>query len=249
VSQEISALKSRVEDIETQVRDMLAKMGQTTGKSSRRRLRRNKFEPGETEAEELERLRNDLVSANRELETLKRDSQVLMRTKPASDQVEPEEEEEEEIEEIQRSPEALPARPGPSPTQRSLTFSGSYRINLPAAVSDGDLQAVQTGISGVQNIARKVIAEAQVGNHSISELSEVHGTRSGSGWSSWFGGYSLSIAKFVNNMHVDGSDQGRQGRSKTEPVARRRPPKLRIGHGSSTTGGSKTVKGTEGLLS
>jgi hypothetical protein len=248
ISREISALRARVGDIETQVREMIVKMGQTAGKPSRRRLRKNKVEPGETDAEELERLRSDLVNANRELELLKRDSQALTDNNRVSDQEEMDEEDD-EIEEIPRSNEDPLARPGPNPMQRSLTFSGSYRINLPSAVSDSDLKAVQTGLSGVQNIARKVIAEAQVGDQSISEASEVHGTRSGSGWSSWFGGYSLSIARFVNNMHVEGNDQGRAARSRTEPMARRRPPKLRIGNGSSSTAGPRNVKGAEGLLS
>jgi hypothetical protein len=170
VSREISALKARVEDIERQVREMLAaKQASTPGKSSRRRLHRAKDkDEGETEAQELERLRGDLVAANRELAALKaEDTAGQQQGKEEVDDnvatenvVENEDEEIEEIEEIPRE-EPLLGNQRPRASQRSVTLAGNYKFNLPAAVSDDDLAAVRTGLGGVQRIARKYMQDRE----------------------------------------------------------------------------------------
>jgi hypothetical protein len=168
VSREISGLKSRVEDIERQVREMLAaKQGGATpnGKSSRRRLRRSKEKDnGETEAQELERLRGDLVAANRELAALKDEDRQQEESGVAVEQSQGEDEE--EIEEIPREEPSLERNDRPAAGQRSVTFSGSYKFNLPAAVSDDELAAVKTGLHGIQSIARKFMEEAREGEPS-----------------------------------------------------------------------------------
>jgi hypothetical protein len=71
----------------------------------------------------------------------------------------------------------------------------------------------------------------------------------------------MSIARFVNNIHVDGDSKrdgtsrpsSRWSRTRTEPAPqRRKPPKLRIGNGqasSSKADGSRlNASGSESLL-
>ena len=63
-------------------------------------------------------------------------------------------------------------------------------------------------------------------------------TRSGSGWSSWFGGYTIGVARFVNNIEIEpplepttasGARQSlRPARANSAPGTRRKPPKLRV---------------------
>jgi hypothetical protein len=164
---EISALKTRVNDIEAAVQSLLeqrrlAAEGATTSdpaagqrKVPRRRQRRRKKEgEKESEIEELERLRAELTMAGEELAALRDDRPLL--PEPSRERSKNRDEEESDVEEIHRSDVA--ERPSAS---RAVTFSGSYRIPLPATVSERDLRAVKDGLSSVQNIARSFIEQSR----------------------------------------------------------------------------------------
>jgi len=82
-------------------------------------------------------------------------------------------EEDDDIEEIPRttfpsSTEPITNNGNGTVSRHSVTFSGSYRIPLPASISDRDVRAVQRGLSGVQSIAKKVLAEARATRSSSS---------------------------------------------------------------------------------
>lgn len=176
ISDEIMSLKTRVEDIERQVREIsTSRKGPT--KSSRRRLRRTKSTTeGDTEADELVNLQGDLVEATKELEALQAEPQAI--------KDEETQREDTDVEEILRHDDNMAFEqesPRLDKQRRSVALSGSYRFNLPQVMSDSDIQAVQTGIHGIQNIARKFVNEHSSQGTARESMTQ-QGSRSDEGW-------------------------------------------------------------------
>jgi hypothetical protein len=172
INVEVQALKSKVIQIEAQVQQILQRPAQAPPKPPRRRQRHQKPQEDtpeesvpqpEPEPEpqngELERLQAELETARAELANLRVRNDNAKRpsvTRSSS------QEDEDEVEEIPRlhGP-GVERVPRPRPLGRAVTLSGSYRIPLPATVSDEDLKAIQKGISSAQNLARGFLDERQ----------------------------------------------------------------------------------------
>ncbi|KAF2671003.1 hypothetical protein BT63DRAFT_423264 [Microthyrium microscopicum] len=227
---ELAELKQRVLDIEAQVRALAQ-----PGKSARRRTRTGtgtnkdettKDDSDEKESKEMELLRLELARARQEIASV-RERRAAAKKRPAP-RSRPSEDD--EVEEIPRD------APRVRPDTRPVAISGSYRIALPETVSEGDVLAVQKGLSSVQNIARKVMAESRADGSAARQRTEIHRSDAETqGWGSWLGGYTMSVARFVNGIHLEADsgmeneNQQRPGMkwSKTEPT-RRKPPKLEV---------------------
>jgi hypothetical protein len=274
VTREIRKLEVRVQGIETQVQE-IRRRGESTStsrtgsKGARRRARRNKSAgpanatSDETGAESGTAGEGDVdVSATaREKEASSGEDggrQLVVVRKPDADET------------ADDGVEDIPYQPAPKPQQqqqqqqqqlqRAITVSGSYHIPLPATVSDRDVRAVQRGLTGVQNIARRVLEDVDNTAPAAAPYDEVtrmvQATRSGSGWSAWLGAYSVSVARLVRGGDFRAAMEGPAVGARpsvrwagVEPGERRRRPprKLRVGRGEGEDGGLDG-KGAESLL-
>ncbi|KAF2402174.1 hypothetical protein EJ06DRAFT_547578 [Trichodelitschia bisporula] len=201
---ELVALKARVQGLEARVRELASrpapppdKPADKPSKGARRRLRRQRTEEGEGEKEgsdkenakdgdegetgELARVETELAVAKGELEGLS----------ARADAGRAEDVEEDEVEEIPRGRGAG--------KERAVVVSGRYRIPIPEGVDDTDLQAVQRGIRSAQRVARGYL-ESRRESAGVTARSDIK--RTGSSWSEWFGGYSVSLARVVSDFNV-----------------------------------------------
>jgi len=247
VSNEIEALKGRVESIEAQLRELLQR---APPKLPRRRQRQRKL--GELEVqdephEELQRLERELISARKELEHLRTRSVAMTgaRSDIASTGLE---EENEDVEEIPRI-----SGPLSSPTHRVIAMSGSYRLPIPFSASKAEVRSVQAGINSAQRLARQFLDSNPQYNSVSAERafgSTTTVTRTGSSQSEWYGGYSMSLSRRDTNSaesnlarssapitlqryHRQSLPSNSQG-AITSPPTRRAPPKLEIRSGKSS---------------
>jgi hypothetical protein len=249
VTVEVKALKSKVQEIEAQVQEILLRPAAPT-KSARRRARQQKGaassaastgnEPDDTTEEKdaesheattanLQRLQDELKDAQEEL--------VALRDKKAAAASTSQPEEEDDVEDIPRihGP-GLVETQRPRPLGRAVTLSGSYRIPIPVNVTDSDFDAISKGIRSAQNIARSFIdssAESRRVPDRPAQASSNAGS-SNSSWSEWIGGYTMSIAKAVDKVRITSNMEtvperpAIAGRSETAPPTRRKPQKLEM---------------------
>jgi len=176
VKTEIDILKTRMRDIESQLIEILAKVGEER-KTPRRRMRAGKkgiasavdTEGEDVQVKELERLEKSLGETRRQLAVLRRHSapQRPQSSTPSATEVD-----ESDVEEIHRTDGPRVTRP--HAPKRAVTLSGSYRIPIPSTVSDDDLKAVQRGLSGVQSIARNIATQANVHEESGPSSKHLH---------------------------------------------------------------------------
>lgn len=261
MTREIRKLEVRVQGIETQVQEIRLRSESTSGnragsKGARRRARRNKSAGATTDDETG--AESAAVASEGDVEAVENEagrggnnSQSVALRKP---DVEEPAEDDDDVEYIARPPPA--PQPQRQPPLRSVTVSGSYRIPLPASVSDRDLRAVQRGIAGVQNIARRVLDEAG-GGEAAARTVQATGTGGGSGWSAWLGAYSVSVARLVRGGDLSAGVEGPAvgappsvrwaGAVEDDGGGRRRPRKLRVGRESGSDDGLGRI-GAESLL-
>ncbi|KIW03046.1 uncharacterized protein PV09_05698 [Verruconis gallopava] len=253
---EVQALKSKVYEIEQQVREILLRP-QGPPKSARRRQRHQKGQrastpPAEEAAEaraaedaalashardELRRLQRELDAAQSELLSLRAREESPSRPGPGRGA------DDDGAEEIPRLQDPGVEVRRPRPLGRAITLTGSYRIPLPVDVSSEDLDAIGRGIRSAQNVARSFISDfeharalgaAASSSSSLPPRRQREGDGSGS-WSEWFGGYSMSIARAVEGVRLTSRIQTTPvptkpavvGRAETTP-ARRKPRKLEV---------------------
>jgi hypothetical protein len=188
-----------------------------------------------------------LRSARKELE------HIRSRSDAASTSLE---EENEDVEEIPRTSEPLP-----SPAHRVITMSGSYRLPIPFTASEPEIRSLQAGISSAQRLAQQFL-DANPPCNSVSAerafRSRTTVTRTGSSWSEWYGGYSMSLSRpdanssesnFASSFaptsrkrpYQQSSPSTSQG-ALTSPPPRRAPPKLEIRSGKSSRSDQKASK-------
>jgi hypothetical protein len=246
VSNEIEALKDRVESIEAQLHELLQR---TPPKLPRRRQRQRRPEEPEVQDEpheELQKLESELRSARRELEHLR--TRSVARSRAKSGTASPVlEEGDKDVEEIPRTSEPLS-----SPAHRLITMSGSYRLPIPFTASESEVRSMQAGVSSAQRLAQQFLDANPPYNFVSAERafgSRTTVTRTGSSWSEWYGGYSMSLSRPNTNSsepnvtndfiptwpqrpHQQSLPSTPQG-SITSPPARRAPPKLEIRSGKS----------------
>lgn len=234
MSIEVEELKSKVREIEAQVQEILLRPQGPT-KSARRRLRNQKLrghkQDEEKQAEanenvqaagsearvELERLQKELAEAQNELACLRAKRSTVIK------------EEEGDVEDIPRLEEPSLEAGRLRPLSRSVTLSGNYKIPIPIDVSFADLDAIGKGIRTAQSIARSVL-DAHKDRPLVERAARDQSSES---WSEWLGGYSVSIARAVNNLQLTSNMQTASRkpaiRDKVDPAPpRRRPPKLEV---------------------
>ncbi|KAF2841161.1 hypothetical protein M501DRAFT_1013973 [Patellaria atrata CBS 101060] len=206
---EIEVLKEKLQQVEGQVEDLYRRLSAASLKSPRRRGRKKKLND-QGEPQDPESLAKDIEAAQLELETLLIAEAERSRTcSPHTASVRakgiPEPSPDEEIEEIVRNDD-LGTASDSAGNVRGLTLSGSYRLPLPTNVSMEHVRAIQNGISSANAVARGILdarrANPQEQKYESSHSMQTSGP-SGSSWSEWIGGYSMSVARIVNNIRVD----------------------------------------------
>ncbi|KAF1816777.1 hypothetical protein P152DRAFT_444972 [Eremomyces bilateralis CBS 781.70] len=228
LSSEVEALKSRVREIEEQVRELYSRPA-AAPKLPRRRGRAKKGvgQDGQrgtggtegdsdtpvTREEELSRLNQVLLEARRELRHHGAGSDDVRSARSSRNNsprpvvtgtrgrkwCEPVIDEE-EVEEIPRA-----EKPGDPSAQRdrSVTLSGTYQVRLPSNLSMDDVRAIQNGVTSAGNIARSLAeanARAKATEQAAPRITQAVGDGEKQSWSEWFGTYSSSIARVLNNV-------------------------------------------------
>ena len=270
VTRDIRRLELRVQGIETQVQvirrrgESAASAGRAGSKGARRRARRNRTAGGAATTDDDTGTESVAAASEGEADAGSAGDDA---TAPAENQASrvnenarraaavrtPDAAAADDVEYIPRPP------PAPQPTpQRAIPVSGSYRIRLPASVSDRDLRAVQRGITGVQNIARRVLEDAADAPPTTASGNEAATRSDRGGWGGWLGAYSVSVARLVrggdSSSGVEGPAVGPRpsvrwaGVQEREAAERRRPRKLRVGPGTGDGGGGLEGKNAESLL-
>jgi hypothetical protein len=172
ITTEITALKTRVEEIEQKMKSMQERPMEK--KTPRRRMRKDKSSStittaakidDETETEHGE----DMASLKTRLETAKGElaaataSSGMRIAGETETQITPQRQvadsETDDVEEIPRHTKVEPPRR--TGLTRAVTLSGSYRLPIPESITDGELQAMQQGLRSFQSIARKYVDEGK----------------------------------------------------------------------------------------
>jgi hypothetical protein len=255
VTVEVNVLKSKVQEIEAQVQEILLRpTSQAPTKSARRRTRHQKTsaladvadvpEQAERDSDqgadsstvELHKLQEELEVAQEDLIILKqrKDKKHAPSMHETGSSVQADNED--DIEDIPRT-----HNPGlvevqrPRPLGRSVTLTGAYRLPIPMNVSDAELDAISKGIKSAQNIARSFLdASAGSKRSSARPAQDSSAAQSSGSWSKWIGGYSMSIAKAVDKVRISSSMEtvperpAIAARSETAPPVRRKPQKLEM---------------------
>jgi hypothetical protein len=255
VTREIRKLETRVQGIETQVQE-IRRRGESKG--ARRRAHRNRsVGAGATTTDDETAAESTAAASEVEAATVPGDDDkagagenghhAAVAATPGA-RAATDEDDDDDVEYIPR-PHA--SRAQVQPPQRAITLSGSYRLPLPASVSEREMRAVQRGIAGVQNIARRVLVGASAGDGNAAAAASSRGdvaTQSGGGWSAWLGAYSVSVARMVREGELSGRVEGPVVGERpsvrwaaVEEVGgseRRRPRKLRV-RGTEDAGASR----------
>jgi hypothetical protein len=170
IQTEISALKFRIEDIESRMQ----LIQQRSERKTPRRRTGKKRNTDQTDEEQWERveadeegalLEKDLVVAKKELE----ESRLRLRMTSERRNSDPLTEVD-DVEEISREPQSV----GRAGVNRAVTIAGSYRFPISNRVSDGDLEAVRNGLKSFQNIARGYVEDADRSNRGIGALCQLY---------------------------------------------------------------------------
>lgn len=272
LNNEISALKSRMRDLESQVHTLYQLSASTQDdpspatvtttastsvndtqnphRSPRRRGRPRGAQTAQTKAE-LARLEAELQAAQTQLTRLKSSQQrprKLDVTNPSSSAAAAEPDAD-IVEEIPRT--ADPTVEDAAGNGRAVTLSGSYRIPLPSAVSVEDVQAIQRGVRSAGDVARSLI-DASRASGLMRDPSrgatdggvESAGEAGKRNWGEWFGGYSVAISRLVNSIEAEAAIEQTPGPAR-RPVAGRRSTAPETGNPSTSVAQSqgKTTPG------
>ncbi|KAF2092645.1 hypothetical protein NA57DRAFT_82014 [Rhizodiscina lignyota] len=237
VQGEIEALKARVRDLESQVRELYERPQAYTARSPRRRGKGRKSSQDATGApnEELAKLQEELVIAQNELAALRVKAAIsptpaaapTRSTQPPTATPSPRHDtrqnswprtrprpkrdvdSDNDVEDVHRT--GVPTVDGSDePSQRAVTLSGNYKIRLPDSLNMNDVRAIQDGVASASNIARTLAANrasSAVNSGPHAAGTDRDGVNGGKSWSEWFGSYSSSIARLMHNVEADAAVQ------------------------------------------
>ena len=240
---ELEALKSRVRGLEAKVEE-LYKSSDSRNRSPRRRgkgrknssaqsvptLNNTTTEMNEEEADE------ELVRAEEELESARRDLEIFQPRNPRPKAKRNTSGESDYIEEVPRDDTDNTSY---NTEGRQVTLTGSYRIPLPSTLDMKDVKTIQSGVSAAQNVARSFLeqrranrAASSSSNTTTSQASaklspkpsrktsgmEITKETDGKSWGEWFGGYSMAISRAVKSIEAEAAIENQRAQAGTDPA-------------------------------
>ena len=236
---ELEALKSRVRGLEAKVEE-LCKSSDGRNRSPRRRGKGRKnsstasvatIDTATGTGAEEEEADEELVRAEEELESARRDLAVYQpqNNRPKSRRTASGETD--QVEEVPRDDTGgLYEADG-----RQVTLSGSYRIPLPSTLDMKDVKTLQSGVSAAQNVARSFLEQRRANRAATTATAgsataqgsakprgkvsrkssglEVTKETEGKGWGEWFGGYSMAISRAVKSIEAEAAIESQRGQT------------------------------------
>ncbi|QDS78083.1 hypothetical protein FKW77_003756 [Venturia effusa] len=198
IGNEVQALKKKVGRIELQLGEILEGSSREGRRNRKREAEEQDRALVKARDQEFENLQQELETARHELSSLhtRDDNQIAIpkrktRTNPPD-----------EVEEIRRLPPGIEVQR--RPLGRAVTLSGGYEIPLPSMVKAEDLETIQRGINSAQKLARSFMDERRTTTTFRKEINTIASSPSESptSWTSWIGGYTLSIARAVDKLQL-----------------------------------------------
>ncbi|TID22315.1 hypothetical protein E6O75_ATG11109 [Venturia nashicola] len=242
IGNEVQALKKKVGRIEKQLSEILEGNPREGRGKQRREVEWEDQGSLNSREEGYTKLQQQLESAREELSSLRtREDNQIARSK-GNPSIKPSD----GAEEIPRLPPGMEARR--RPLGRAVTLSGRYDIPLPETVRAQDLETIKRGINSAQNLARSFMDERTTTTTFRKEINTISSSPSESptSWTSWIGGYTLSIARAVDRLQLSTTVEtsstsrpsllltgGSGGRSDVgSTTGRRKPRKLELRSGN-----------------
>lgn len=234
---ELEALKSRVRGLEAKVEE-LYKSSDGRNRSPRRRGKGRKNSSAQsvptmnnttTEANE-EEADEELVRAEEELESARRDLEIFQPRNNGPKGKRPTSGDSDYVEEIPRD-----ATDNTYNSEgRQVTLTGSYRIPLPSTLNMNDVKTIQSGVSAAQNVARSFLEQRRANRAASSASStttsqasarpspkpsrktsgmEITKETEGKSWGEWFGGYSMAISRAVKSIEAEAAIENQRAQA------------------------------------